>query len=175
DGDIVGIKVNFSEVSPAVIEANHPYIIKVSDDIAEFEVEGVDIAPEDEPIVATVKRTKKQWSEMIGTYVANTTVDDQCLFLSGGKFYYSTGLTKMKAFRAYFDFFDVLTSVENGSAGAKIGLVINDGETTSLNEELRMKSEEFGEGWYSIDGMKLNGEPKKKGIYIKDGRKVVVK
>ena len=27
--------------------------------------------------------------------------------------------------------------------------------------------------WYSIDGVKLNGEPKKKGIYIRNGKKVV--
>ena len=27
--------------------------------------------------------------------------------------------------------------------------------------------------WYSVDGKKLNGEPKEKGIYIRNGRKVV--
>ena len=29
------------------------------------------------------------------------------------------------------------------------------------------------DNWYSVDGVKLNGEPKKKGIYIKNGKKVV--
>ncbi|MBQ2498182.1 MAG: hypothetical protein II509_06005, partial [Prevotella sp.] len=27
--------------------------------------------------------------------------------------------------------------------------------------------------WYSVDGVKLNGEPTKKGIYIRNGKKVV--
>ena len=179
NGDITSITMNFEPVSPAVIEANHPYLIKVSSPVTEFEVNNVDIVPEDEPCVeydnGKTGRNRKVLSGFYGTYQANTTVEEFCLFLSGGNFYYSKGLTKMKAFRGYFWTQEILTKVENGSAGAKIGLVINDGETTSLNEELRMKSEEFGEGWYSIDGMKLNGEPKKKGIYIKDGRKVVVK
>ena len=30
-----------------------------------------------------------------------------------------------------------------------------------------------GENWYTIDGVKLNGEPTQKGIYIKNGKKVV--
>ena len=51
-----------------------------------------------------------------------------------------------------------------------------------------MKSEEFlspeGEsvarnataaGWYTLDGRKLNGKPTKKGLYIHNGKKVVIK
>ena len=179
NGDITAITMNFEPVLPAVIEANHPYLIKVSSPVTEFEVNNVDIVPEDEPCVefdnGKSGNRRVVFSGFYGTYQAQTVVPEFALFLSGGNFYYSKGLTKMKAFRAYFETQEILTKVENGSAGAKIGLVINDGETTSLNEELRMKSEEFGEGWYTLDGMKLNGEPKKKGIYIKDGRKVVVK
>ena len=29
------------------------------------------------------------------------------------------------------------------------------------------------DNWYSVDGKKLNGEPRKKGVYIRNGRKVV--
>ncbi len=31
------------------------------------------------------------------------------------------------------------------------------------------------DSWYSLDGRKLNGEPKTKGIYIKNGKKTVIK
>ena len=31
------------------------------------------------------------------------------------------------------------------------------------------------DSWYTVDGRKLNGMPTKKGIYVKNGRKVVVK
>ena len=60
-----------------------------------------------------------------------------------------------------------------------------DGSTTSLNEELRMKSEEFlsGEsvarnaaatGWFTLSGTRLNGKPSAKGLYIHNGKKVVI-
>ena len=32
-----------------------------------------------------------------------------------------------------------------------------------------------GDEWYSIDGRKLNGKPDAKGLYIKNGKKVVIK
>ena len=31
------------------------------------------------------------------------------------------------------------------------------------------------EGWYTINGVKLVGAPTEKGVYIKDGKKVVIK
>ena len=31
------------------------------------------------------------------------------------------------------------------------------------------------EGWYTINGIKLESAPTQKGIYIKDGKKVVIK
>lgn len=60
------------------------------------------------------------------------------------------------------------------------------GSTTSVNEELRMKSEEFlsGEsvarnaaatGWFTLSGTRLNKQPTAKGLYIHNGLKVVIK
>ena len=49
-------------------------------------------------------------------------------------------------------------------------------EAASINEEPRMKSEESAPTeWYDLNGRKLQGIPAKKGVYILDGRKVVVK
>ena len=48
-------------------------------------------------------------------------------------------------------------------------------ETTSVSEELRMKSEESADTWYSLDGRCLNGKPTAAGLYIVGGRKVIVK
>ena len=165
--NIVGIKVNFESAS--AIEANHPYIIKVSAPVTEFTVEGVDIAPEEEPTKAAVKRTKKQWSEMIGTYAAETTVEEQMLVLSGGKFWYSVGLTKMKAFRAYFDFYDVLTEVEDASVKVLIDL---DDEETGLDGIASPQSENGR--WFDISGRNV-AKPSQRGIYIQKGKKILVK
>lgn len=165
DGDIVGIKVNFETAN--AIEANHPYIIKVSSPVTGFTLDGVNIDPEEEPTTAAVKRTKKQWSEMIGTYVAETEIEAQMLFISGGKFWYSTGNTKMKGYRAYFDFYDVLTEVEE--AGVKMFFNI-DGEETGI-ENLNAINNLNG-ATFDLSGRRLGNTPQH-GVYIVNGKKVL--
>lgn len=172
EGDIIGIKVNFQAVTE--LEANHPYIIKVTEDVDKFKVSGVDIAPEEQPIVATVNRTRKQWSEFIGTYVANTVVGDQMLFISGNKFWYSTGNTKMRGFRGYFDFYDVLTEVED-SSNANIAFAFDTTDIRGIKN-----ADTFVEGAvYTLGGQlvgkNVNEKLLKRGVYIKDGKKFVVK
>ena len=176
NGDITSITMNFEAVTPLAIEANHPYIIKVSSPVTQFSVENVDIVPEADPCIefdnGKTGNRRVVYSGFYGTYQAQTEVPEFALFLSGGQFYYSKGLTKMKGYRAYFETQEILSKVEN-AAGAKIGFNI-DGETTGIdNSQLSIVNS--NDGWYTLDGIKLNGEPKKKGIYIKDGRKVVVK
>ena len=46
--------------------------------------------------------------------------------------------------------------------------------TTSLDASL-VNSEEVNSVWYDLNGRKLNGKPAQKGIYIKNGKKIVVK
>ena len=166
DGNVLGITINFTTAT--AIEANHPYIIKVTKALTEFTVDDVDIQPEDEPTVATVARTSLAWSELIGTYVANTVVPSKTLFLSGNNFYYSTGATKMKAFRAYFDFFDVLTNA-SGSNGVKMFV---DGTETKLDEITI--SESSNSKWFDLGGRKVN-KPVHRGLYIVGGKKIFVK
>ena|GEM_PF-3536425 len=46
-------------------------------------------------------------------------------------------------------------------------------ETNSIDASLNDNGKRINENYYSIDGKKLSGEPTKKGIYIRNGRKVV--
>jgi hypothetical protein len=173
--DIVGIEVKFNTAT--AIEANHPYVIKVSSDKSEFTVKDVNISPEDEPSVdkdewISGSGTKKDpyvyhYNSFVGTYVAETAVPNDCLFLSGNKFWYSNGSTKMKGFRAYFDFYDVLSEVENASAR----IDFNFDETTGIKE---VHGNANVEGTYDLQGRKVE-EPTNKGLYIVNGRKVVKK
>ena len=164
-GDIVAINVGFTTVT--AIEANHPYIIKVSSAVTDFTIDGVNIAPENEPTVQVgTKKVEKGF--MIGTYVANFTVPDEDIFLSGGMFWYSKGLTKMKAFRAYFEFYDVLTSVEGSSAPA-FNIIIG-GETTNIKDIKAVLGDDL---YYNLSGQHV--ENPGKGLYIQNGKKVVIK
>lgn len=169
--NIVGIQVNSSAIT--AVQANRPCLIKVSTKVEEFTVDGVDISPEDEPENAVVDK-RKEWSKLVGTYVAGTEVPEYCLFLNGNNFWYSTGATNMKAYRAYFDFSDVLTEVEY--AEAKIRIIVN-GNATAI-ESISANGEETP-GVYTLQGVSLGEnvdvDNLPKGVYVVNGKKVIVK
>lgn len=169
--NIIGILVNFNDAT--AIEANHPYIIKVKDAISEFTVDGVDITPTEELSVDkdeysyTVKgKTYYMYNSFVGTFVANTEVPENCLFLNSNMFYYSTGATTMKAFRAYFDFYDILSEVEN--AEARISFAIAEDQATGISNVKR--EAEGDDKYYNLKGQRV--EKPGKGIYIFKGKKV---
>ena len=165
--NIVSITVEFDAVD--AIDANYPYIIKVENDITEFTVDGVNIAPEE--AIAEFDNGKhgsnrQVFGSFIGTYVAGTAVPAKALFLSDGQFWYATSSTKpMKAFRGYFDFVDVLTAAEE--AGARINITFDD--ITAIKS---MKTNN-GEEIYTLSGQRI--EKAGKGVYIVNGKKVIKK
>ena len=166
-GDIVSIKIGFTPVT--AMAANHPYLIKVANAITTeegFTVDNVDIVPEDEP-TKQVGTKKAERGYFIGTYVANTTVPDNDLFISNDKFYYSKGLTKMKAFRGFFELADVITDIENASAR----ISFSDEETTGISNA-RSNRPNGNSDYYDLQGRKVNN-PTMKGLYICNGSKVV--
>ena len=168
--NVTGITLNFEEVdlNEDGFEANRPYLIKVSKGINEFSLKGITIDPDDvEEWSQKTKTTKRNDGTFIGTYRANTIVPEEALFISGDKFYYSKGKTKMKAFRGYFSLNHVI-DVENASA--RINISFND-ETTGIDTV--HGSNKSAEGTYDLQGRKVKNP--KKGLYINNGKKVVVK
>ena len=174
DDNCVGVTLNFNAVT--AIEANHPYIIKVSTAVTEFTVDGVTVDPDEE---ASVDRDELRlgsgkpkdpyrylYNSFVGTYVAQTVLPSMTLFLYNNKFYYSTGKTKMKAFRAYFDFYDVLTDVENANS---IKVWVNPDDATGI--KAISDSPLKGEDTYNLSGQRV-GESYK-GIVVKKGKKVL--
>ena len=58
-----------------------------------------------------------------------------------------------------------------------VRLVGSNGETTGIGE-IDTKTGEMtfdSEAWYTLDGVRLSGKPSKKGLYINNGRKIVIK
>jgi len=46
----------------------------------------------------------------------------------------------------------------------------------SVSEEVKVNSEKFAtDDWYDLNGRKIEGRPVKKGVYIVNGKKVVIK
>ena len=68
-----------------------------------------------------------------------------------------------------------------------VRLVGSSGETTSIGtldtktgemtffDEQSGKAERDSEAWYTLDGVRLSGTPSKKGLYINNGKKIVIK
>lgn len=159
------ITVNFSSVT--AIAANHPYIIKVSAAVTEFTVDGVDVNPADDPRV-TFRASNKKLKDFVGTYVADFDFYDEAkhtpLFLSGNKFWYATESTKhMKAFRAYFDFVDMLSEVD----AARVAIAFD--EATVINDVRTCSDDRY----YNLSGQQVKAPTK--GVYVKNGKKVIVK
>ena len=69
------------------------------------------------------------------------------------------------------------TSDSPSTAPAYISIGGNSDDTTGITmEEENGKIENlFSPDWYTMDGVKLNGMPTKKGIYLNNGRKVIIK
>ena len=169
--NVKSITINFEndDLSEGFAE-NYPYLIKTSKDITEFALTTA-ITPDDvQETYSSGKGTSKKTGKFIGTYQANTVVPENSLFLSGNKFWYSTGLTKMMAYRAYFTLSDVLTNV----SGASVKMLISiDGEEAGMesihNSQFIIHNEEEV---YDLSGRKMfNGL--KKGVYLVKGKKVL--
>ena len=56
-----------------------------------------------------------------------------------------------------------------------VKLVSASGEVTSIGEIDTKTGDVTFDGWYTIDGVRLSGKPSKSGLYINNGRKVIIK
>ena len=84
------------------------------------------------------------------------------------------GSTFVRSLRAVRPFEAYLT-VEGGTSAPNYIPVFGDGMPTGIDAKLINSEGVNSEKWYSLDGRKLQGKPTTKGLYIVNGRKVVVK
>ena len=176
DGDenVTGLTVKFN--SATAIEANHPYIIKVSANVEEFTADGVTIEAEEEPsvdkdpyVVGKGKTAVTFYNRFVGNYVNGTQVPAETLFLNSDMFWYSTGATTIKSLRGYFDFYDVLSSYDAGT-NARMRIAFNE---TNRMDDVKQAAAVTDGNIYSLQGVQV--ENPQKGPYIKDGKVVIFK
>lgn len=59
---------------------------------------------------------------------------------------------------------------------ARSFLSIGSDDTTAIESLMfNVQSSMFNDGWYDLNGRRLNGKPTTKGVYVKDGKKYVIK
>ena len=98
------------------------------------------------------------------------------LFLgSNNTLYYPSAAMTIGAFRAFFLLNNGLVCGEPSEGGSGINnFVLNFGDFTGLTPIPSPR----GEGssyYYSLDGRRLSGKPTAKGVYIRNGQKMVIK
>lgn len=145
-----------------------PYLIKVTNKVEQFEADDVTLVG----AVTDVTKTDEcgTHGKMTGTFVKSVIPADG-LFISNNQFWYSTGSTNVKAFRAWFELDAVLD--KETDFGSKIRFYIED-EIVDIQEMRGGDVEGVKLGWYTLDGRKLNGKPTEKGVYLVDGKKVAI-
>ena len=136
---------------------------------------------------AATETDGSEWVDFVGTYspvgIYESGDDKHNLYLgSGNNIYYPTreGYT-VKACRAYFQLKNGLTAgdpADPQQANVRAFVLdFGDGEETAIRS-LTPDASPNGEGrsgWYTLDGRRLSGKPTASGIYINNGKKVVIK
>ncbi|MGX8697690.1 MAG: hypothetical protein ACSW8D_15020, partial [Prevotella sp.] len=155
------------------IEAGKPYIIRW-EPAAENIVNPVfvDVLIKDIPESDRTISMAGGNVQFIGYYDAfniNTPTNDNLFYMnSDGKLAHTgTGRTLL-ACRAYFLFSEYTSS-------GKLLVNFGDEETTAITTTNVTNDTNGGNAWYSLDGRKLLQQPARKGVYIHDGVKVVIK
>ncbi|MBP3775715.1 MAG: hypothetical protein J6I37_01875 [Prevotella sp.] len=160
--------------APATITAGTPFIIKWTSgsSIVNPVFEGVTISTMAAQEVTSTDGKVKFVGQYSPFAITDANINEILYVASGNKIGYSSKTRNLKSCRAHF-----WVQPNGGGAGARsIDMDFGDGETTSVNEELRMKNEESAAAqWYTLDGVRLSGKPSSKGIYINNGKKIIIK
>lgn len=144
------------------LKANTPYLVNMTEAVNLTSFNGKEIKPVEEP------KVEKEYFSFVGSYVALEKGND--VVKAGDYGCTTSGLKKakdgiaMKAFRAYM-------KNTTGNTEAKVNIMI-DGQDTDAITAVEI-FEAMTEGIYNLQGQKVNHA--QKGVFIVNGKKVVVK
>ena len=161
--DVTSVKFG-ATIDP--IPANTPFLVKPQQAFdGDIVFTGAEIvAPAGDPVQVETA------GKFIGTYETREVGETEFYALQGGSFKkFEVPTVKIGAFRAYITL--------DSSAPARFFVEEEDGTITAIDglEFNNIIAEKNAEGWYTVNGVKLNAAPTQKGTYIKDGKKVFVK
>lgn len=160
------ISVEFTTVT--TLSAHTPYIIKATSDYSDFTVNNVSITAPDNDLI-TDKSDGGKTRKMIGTY-EDMTIPNNGIYVKDNKFRYSTGLSKLKPFRAYFVFDAADFNPATSGDARSIDFDIFD-TTTGIHAVAN--GQQVSDMDFDLSGRRVSKQ--QKGVHIKNGHKVIVK
>ncbi|MBO6283049.1 MAG: hypothetical protein J6M63_03860, partial [Pseudobutyrivibrio sp.] len=154
------------------IKANTPFAMKTLENLEgdtelSFSNKKI-VAPtnQDGSVVVNIPNTT---SKFIGTYAGHdiTNADLSEVYCFNGGWHTAAGTYPVKPFEAY---------LKHADAGARfVTFEEADGSTTAIQIVAAGAKAIAADGWYTLNGIKLQGAPTEKGVYINNGKKVVIK
>ena len=164
------------------VEPNTPFIVKIDKDLTAAEAKAivlnnVTIDKEFDYLNDTPASEGNgvsfvgQYESTVGfganqMYLAKVKGYDHREFWRGGEKSASVAFVSTNACLEFTD--------ANAAAGARVYIEEEDGTVTAIGG-VESDATVDSEGWYNVSGIKLNAAPAQKGIFIKDGKKVLVK
>ena len=124
---------------------------------------------------ASLAVTTDERVRFLGTYKSTTfDAEDKSILLLGGenKLYYPAAGAGIGSCRAYFKIGD------DGAAAPRLtgfSIDFGDDEATGIISTTNDTNDTNSDAWFTLDGRKLSGKPTAKGLYIVNGKKVIVK
>jgi hypothetical protein len=172
------LTLNFSD-PVATIAAGTPFIIKwaSSENIVSPEFSNVTISNTTNDKVCTI--SDEVSISFVGTYKKlDFDADDPSILLVGDEnsLYYPQAGAFLGAQRAYF----ILDGITAGTPASSIkSMVLNfeDEEAMGIEElkDGKVEKLKLDDVWYTLQGVQLDGKPTQKGVYIHNGKKIMIK
>lgn len=120
-----------------------------------------------------------KWSKdpPVGIYgFSAQAVEDQDIYQ--GQFVKVGIYVKIRPLRAYLQYGSATTrsSLSEEELPDRIMVrLVGSGETSIGQLDLKTGEVTFDDGWYTLEGIRLNGKPTKQGIYVNKGKKYIIK
>ena len=161
------------------IPANTPFLFKIyngknnDETLKAFDMK--DLMFQDKTIVYAEQAESEDaaGNKFYGIYKNTTVTNDGLTWLfnhNTGKFSKYEGTSRNLAPLTGY-----LTTATEIDAFARITVVEEDGTITAISNINADGSAVEADGWYTLNGVKLQGAPTEKGVYINNGKKVVIK
>lgn len=170
------LTLNFTDATEIV--AGKPYIIKWASgsNLVNPTFSGVTISSATANVTTT-------YADFIGTYAPISFASDdntKLLVGTGNKLYWPQSGARINAQRAYFQLKNGITAGSTNAPGLNIVLNFGDNDATGIVDITIPPGGSQPPVWrgasgYDLSGRKLDQQPTQKGMYIVNGRKVVIK
>lgn len=162
DGEL--LTLNFEDATS--IEAGKPYLVKVGANVANPTFDGVTVSGTS----TNVETASVDFIPTLGaTAIAGTA--KSILFLGAENKLYnpSSDGQQIKGFRAYFQL-----KGESATNARSFCIDFGDGVVTGIQAITVEGAAKVADGTYTLDGRRIQGQPNAKGVYLQNGKKIVV-